>query len=111
MSAQALWLYERKGLLQPDRTTGGTRRYSDTDITRLRRISELIDDGINLVGVARVLGLEDDNTAIRGDNHALRNDNTVLRAQNSRLATDNAALRASGPVRPSPPDPAESADP
>jgi DNA-binding transcriptional MerR regulator len=111
MSAQALRLYERKGLLQPDRTTGGTRRYSDTDITRLRRISELIDDGINLVGVARVLGLEDDNTAIRGDNHALRSDNTVLRAQNSRLATDNAALRASGPVRPSPPDPAESADP
>jgi MerR family transcriptional regulator/heat shock protein HspR len=111
MSAQALRLYERKGLLQPDRTTGGTRRYSDTDITRLRRISELIDDGINLVGVARVLGLEDDNTAIRGDNHALRSDNTVLRAQNSRLATDNAALRASGTVRPSPADSAESAAP
>ena len=111
MSAQALRLYERKGLLQPDRTTGGTRRYSDTDISRLRRISELIEDGINLVGVARVLGLEDDNTAIRGDNHALRTDNTVLRAQNSRLATDNAALRASGTVRSSPPDPAESAAP
>ncbi|WP_420123592.1 MerR family transcriptional regulator [Nakamurella sp.] len=95
LSAQALRLYERKGLLQPDRTTGGTRRYSDADIERLRRISELIEDGINLIGIARVLGLEDDNTAIRGDNHALRTDNSALRAQNSRLATDNAALRAS----------------
>lgn len=98
VSAQALRLYERKGLLQPDRTTGGTRRYSDIDISRLRRISALIDDGINLVGIARVLGLEDDNTAIRGDNHALRDDNTALRTQNSRLATDNAALRASNAV-------------
>lgn len=95
MSAQALRLYERKGLLEPDRTTGGTRRYSDTDIDRLRRIGELIDDGINLVGIARVLGLEEDNNAIRGDNRSLRTDNTALRAQNTRLATDNAALRAS----------------
>src|SRR6478735_765006 len=39
MTVQALRLYERKGLLQPDRTTGGTRRYSDTDIARLHRIS------------------------------------------------------------------------
>lgn len=95
MSAQALRLYERKGLLHPDRTSGGTRRYSDADIDRLRRIAELIGDGINLVGIARVLGLQDDNTAIRGDNTLLRTDNTALRAQNSRLATDNAALRAS----------------
>lgn len=98
MSVQALRLYERKGLLQPDRTAGGTRRYSDTDIERLRRIAELIEDGINLVGIARVLGLEDDNSAIRGDNHALRSDNTALRAHNSRLATDNAALRGSSRV-------------
>ena len=95
LSAKALRLYERKGLLHPGRTSGGTRRYSDADIERLRRISMLIEDGVNLVGIARVLGLEDDNTAIRGDNHALRTDNSALRAQNSRLATDNAALRAS----------------
>ena len=95
LSAQALRLYERKGLLHPGRTSGGTRRYSDADIERLRRICLLIEDGVNLVGIARVLGLEDDNTAIRGDNHALRTDNSALRAQNSRLATDNAALRAS----------------
>jgi DNA-binding transcriptional MerR regulator len=99
MSAQALRLYERKGLLHPDRTAGGTRRYSDSDIDRLRRIGELIEDGVNLVGIARVLGLEDDNVAIRGDNHTLRSDNTALRAQNARLATDNAALRASHAAR------------
>ena len=61
MSVQALRLYERKGLLEPTRTSGGTRRYSDTDIARLRRISVLIAEGINLTGIARVLGLEADN--------------------------------------------------
>ena len=65
MSVQALRLYERKGLLTPARTDGGTRRYSDTDIARLRRISTLITDGINLTGVARVLDLEADNAALR----------------------------------------------
>jgi len=94
MSVQALRLYERKGLLQPNRTSGGTRRYSDTDIVRLRRIAQLIDDGINLAGIARVLGLEDDNTAIRGHNHNLRADNRTLRGHNSQLTTDNADLRA-----------------
>jgi DNA-binding transcriptional MerR regulator len=52
MSVQALRLYERKGLLEPARTEGGTRRYNDTDIARFRRISVLITDGINLTGIA-----------------------------------------------------------
>jgi DNA-binding transcriptional MerR regulator len=98
LSVQALRLYERKGLLQPDRTTGGTRRYSDTDIVRLRRIAHLIDDGINLTGIARVLGLEDDNTAVRSHNHHLRTDNRNLRAHNTQLTADNAALRAANPA-------------
>ena len=72
MSVQALRLYERKGLLQPVRTPGGTRRYSDTDITRLRRIAALIDEGINLAGIARILGLEADNTALHNDNTACK---------------------------------------
>jgi MerR family transcriptional regulator/heat shock protein HspR len=97
LSVQALRLYERKGLLQPDRTTGGTRRYSDTDIGRLRRIAQLIDDGINLTGIARVLGLEDDNATIRSHNHNLRTDNRTLRAHNNQLTADNAALRAANP--------------
>ena len=55
---QSLRLYERRGLVSPARSTGGTRRYSDDDLTRLRRIAELLDEGLNLAGVARVLELE-----------------------------------------------------
>ncbi len=55
---QALRLYERKGLLTPDRTAGGTRRYSDDDVTLLRRIVALLAEGLNLAGARRVLELE-----------------------------------------------------
>ena len=55
---QTLRIYERKGLLDPARTGGGSRRYSDADIDRLRRIDELTDEGLNLAGVKRVLELE-----------------------------------------------------
>lgn len=55
---QTLRIYERKGLLEPARTGGGSRRYSDADIDLLRRISELTDEGLNLAGVKRVLELE-----------------------------------------------------
>jgi MerR family transcriptional regulator/heat shock protein HspR len=57
---QTLRIYERKGLLDPVRTGGGSRRYSDADIARLRRIQELTAVGINLEGVRRVLELEDE---------------------------------------------------
>ena len=92
MSVQALRLYERKGLLAPTRTTGGTRRYSDADIARLRRISVLIDDGINLTGIARVLGLEADNTDLRTRNTDLKTSNAALRASNTELHATNTAL-------------------
>ncbi|MBN9151167.1 MAG: MerR family transcriptional regulator [Cryobacterium sp.] len=55
---QALRLYERKGLLTPGRTAGGTRRYSDNDVTVLRKIVALLAEGVNLAGVRRVLELE-----------------------------------------------------
>ena len=55
---QNLRAYERQGLVTPDRTDGGTRRYSDDDVERLRRIATLLADGLNLAGVARVLELE-----------------------------------------------------
>lgn len=55
---QNIRLYERKGLLTPDRTAGGTRQYSDADLAVLRRISELLEEGLNLAGVAKVLELE-----------------------------------------------------
>jgi len=101
MSVQALRLYERKGLVEPNRTSGGTRRYSDTDIARLRHIGQLIGDGVNLTGIARILGLEDDNTALHHDNTGLRTrnadlktSNAALRASNTALENDNTALRA-----------------
>lgn len=55
---QTLRVYERKGLLTPARTAGNTRRYSDEDIARLRRIQELTQEGVNLAGVVRVMELE-----------------------------------------------------
>ncbi|MDQ3964013.1 MAG: MerR family transcriptional regulator [Actinomycetota bacterium] len=55
---QTLRVYERKGLVQPSRTSGNTRRYSEKDIDRLRRIQELTNQGINLAGVTRIIELE-----------------------------------------------------
>ena len=55
---QTLRIYERRGLLSPARTSGGNRRYSNADIQRLRRIAELADGGMNLVGIRQVLELE-----------------------------------------------------
>jgi MerR family transcriptional regulator/heat shock protein HspR len=55
---QTLRIYERKGLVDPARTGGGSRRYSDDDITQLRRIQDLTNDGLNLAGVKLVLELE-----------------------------------------------------
>lgn len=56
---QTLRLYERKGLIDPERTPGGSRRYSDGDVERLRRIHELTAQGLSLVGVRRFLELEE----------------------------------------------------
>ena len=55
---QTLRIYERKGLVDPARTGGGSRRYSDADIDQLHRIQELTSEGINLAGVQKVLELE-----------------------------------------------------
>jgi MerR family transcriptional regulator/heat shock protein HspR len=58
--AQTLRIYERKGLIEPQRTQGGSRRYSEHDIELLRRIQELTNEGVSLVGVRKVLALEDE---------------------------------------------------
>lgn len=65
LPAATLRLYERKGLLTPSRTEGGTRRYSAEDIELLRRVSELQDDGVNLAGIGKVLELEGENAVLR----------------------------------------------
>src|SRR5438445_8723208 len=62
---QTLRVYERKGLLEPARTGGGSRRYSEEDIHLLRRIQDLTEAGLNLAGVKRVLELEHENEMLR----------------------------------------------
>lgn len=62
---ETLRLYERKDLLAPARTDGGTRRYSDDDISRIRRIIELASLGVNLAGIKHILDLESENTSLR----------------------------------------------
>jgi MerR family transcriptional regulator, heat shock protein HspR len=55
---QTLRIYEREGLVEPSRSTGGTRRYSGEDVERLRLIAALTTAGLNLAGVKRVIALE-----------------------------------------------------
>src|SRR5690242_21852199 len=64
---QTLRIYERRGLLDPARTGGGSRRYSERDILRLRRILELTEAGLNLAGVKMVMELEEQNDRLRAE--------------------------------------------
>jgi MerR family transcriptional regulator/heat shock protein HspR len=81
---QTLRIYERKGLVDPARTPGGSRRYSDEDIALLRRIQELTSEGLNLAGVQRVLELEAEVRALREQARQLRADmETLLRRARS----------------------------
>jgi MerR family transcriptional regulator/heat shock protein HspR len=58
--AQTLRIYERKGLIEPARTQGGSRRYSERDIQVLHRIQELTNEGVSLTGVRKIMELEDE---------------------------------------------------
>ena len=78
---QTLRIYERKGLVDPSRTGGGSRRYSQRDIDRLRRIQDLTGAGLNLEGVRRVLELEADNERLRGEIEQLRDEVEEVRAE------------------------------
>ena len=68
---QNLRAYEARGLLTPERTAGGTRRYSADDIARLRRIGALLDAGLNLAGIAMVIPLQDENSQLRSEYETL----------------------------------------
>ena len=72
MEIQNLRVYERRGLVSPDRTEGGTRLYSDQDVDRLVRIRELLADGLNLAGIRKVLELEGAVDLLRSENDRLR---------------------------------------
>jgi MerR family transcriptional regulator, heat shock protein HspR len=77
---QTLRLYERRGLLAPARTDGGTRRYSDDDLDLLARISDLVAEGINIAGIAQILHLQHRNTELESDNSDLKSENARLRS-------------------------------
>ena len=62
---QTLRIYERKGLVRPHRTSGNTRRYSEADIDRLRRIQRLTQEGVNLAGAKRIMALEEELQRVR----------------------------------------------
>jgi MerR family transcriptional regulator, heat shock protein HspR len=64
---QTLRIYEREGLLEPARSAGGTRRYSQNDITRLLEISALSGDGLNIAGIRRVLALQEEARALHAE--------------------------------------------
>ena len=89
VTIRSLRLYERRGLLAPARTTGGTRRFSQDDLHRLRRIAELVADGVNLTGIGKILDLEQNTYQLRTENTALRADNTRRVAE----PTDDPARR------------------
>lgn len=65
LPAATLRQYEEKGLVEPARTQGRTRLYSDDDIALLRRIAELSGEGVNLAGIARILVLQEENARLR----------------------------------------------
>ena len=70
--AQNLRAYEAKGLIEPARTAGGTRRYSDHDVARIERIAVLLEAGLNLTGIGYVLELEAETQRLRKEIDRLR---------------------------------------
>ncbi|GAA1158588.1 hypothetical protein MOX01_08480 [Microbacterium oxydans] len=81
-----LRLFESKGLLTPARSEGGTRRYSDDDIERLRRAASLREDGVNIAGIARMLDLQDANDDLQVRNEQLREALDAQRGRGRRSA-------------------------
>jgi MerR family transcriptional regulator/heat shock protein HspR len=102
---QTLRIYERKGLVDPARTGGGSRRYSDADISQLRRIQELTNQGLNLAGVKRVLELEAELEALqRRLEEAVHHASTVLEHTHRQYRRDLVPLKQAvalfeGPTR------------
>jgi MerR family transcriptional regulator/heat shock protein HspR len=80
MHPQTLRIYERRGLIEPSRTPGGSRRYSPADIRRLQQIQQLTNDGVSLMGVVRVLELQDELERARSEIARLRQDLDDARA-------------------------------
>ena len=74
VAPQMLRVYEQRGLLSPYRTPGGTRRYSGDDVDRIREITALLADGLNLAGIERVLVLQAENARLLAEIERLHED-------------------------------------
>jgi MerR family transcriptional regulator/heat shock protein HspR len=96
---QTLRIYERKGLLDPARTVGGSRRYSEQDIAQLRRIQELTNAGLNLEGVKRVLELESEVARLQEELSELRNEAREAIARTHRQYRRDLVPLKQSPVR------------
>lgn len=83
MHPQTLRVYERKGLLDPARTEGGSRRYSEADISQLQRIQDLTSVGVNIEGVRRIIALEAELADMRAQLAAARVEMEALRREAS----------------------------
>lgn len=83
IGAHTLRTYERAGLLTPARTNGGTRRYSDNDLVRLRRIAVLVTHGVNLAGIRQILLLERELDDLRAEVTWLRRSRPASQSRGS----------------------------
>lgn len=98
LGPQTLRLYETRGLLSPARSGGGTRRYSEEDLDRARRITELLAAGVNLAGIAQIFDLEARNTQLESANAQLMSDNARLESAH-RPVTPEGRSRSKGKER------------
>ena len=91
---QTLRAYEQKGLLNPQRTTGGTRMYSQADLDHLALINELTEEGINLAGVMRILDLQRHLDEVEGQLDNMHRRYQLLARRMSELDPDSTTVRA-----------------
>lgn len=96
---QSLRLFETRGLIDPSRTDGGTRRYSSDDIARARHVNELQEAGLNLAGISAVLALEERLEVLAAENAGLHADLTQLRASLHTQTSTNPDTPAQGRSR------------
>ena len=97
---QTLRIYERKGLLRPARTSGNTRRYSESDIDRLREIQRLTQRGINLAGVKKIIEMQAEIERIRSEVERMHREleRSGRRSLAGKGGSDIVPLRKAAPV-------------
>ena len=97
VNPQMLRVYEDRGLVEPHRTDGGTRRYSTSDIDRINQIATLLASGLNLAGVQQVLALQAETVRLRDQIRRLHRDHRPPPASRR-----NSPVQDGGTARPRP---------